>query len=101
MVAQYSFDILPTDKSRGFPWLSSAVSAYTVGGSLLVRTVTGELHKDGVTQVTKICGYTLTDEEILPLDEAEIFAACNTDDSTGDLLAPEQAVQYCAAWELE
>ena len=41
------------------------------------------------------------DGEIEPLDEAAIFSAYCTDHKTGEPLAPEFGVEYCAAYPLD
>ena len=42
----------------------------------------------------------MSDGEIKPLDDAEIFSAYCTDHETGEPLSPELGVEYCAAFPL-
>ena len=76
-------------------------TAYTISGALIIRSVPGELHEDGLTKIVKIRGYHLGDQMVVPIDAAHIFDTCNIDATTGDILPPEHGVQYVDAWEID
>jgi len=48
----------------------------------------------------RVQGWRLRDERLLPLTAAEVFDAYCTDAQSGDLVAPESGVDYCAAPDL-
>ncbi|MFF2506911.1 hypothetical protein ACFVTY_26565 [Streptomyces sp. NPDC058067] len=62
-------------------------------GGLVLRTTAPD--KDDRVQ-----GWRLRDERLLPLTAAEVFDAYCTDAQSGDLVAPESGVDYCAAPDL-
>ncbi|WP_432179914.1 hypothetical protein [Streptomyces sp. NBC_00063] len=62
-------------------------------GGLVMRTTTPD-------RDDRVQGWRLRDERLLPLTAAEVFDAYCTDAQSGDLVAPESGVDYCAAPDL-
>ncbi|MEU6659532.1 hypothetical protein [Streptomyces sp. NPDC046821] len=62
-------------------------------GGLVMRTTTPDTDD-------RVQGWRLRDERLLPLTAGEVFDAYCTDAQSGDLVAPESGVDYCAAPDL-
>ncbi|MFF1688628.1 MULTISPECIES: hypothetical protein [unclassified Streptomyces] len=62
-------------------------------GGLVMRTTVPD-------RDDRVQGWRLRDERLLPLTAAEVFDAYCTDAQSGDLVAPESGVDYCAAPDL-
>lgn len=62
-------------------------------GGLVMRTTAPDTDD-------RVQGWRLRDERLLPLTAAEVFDAYCTDAQSGDLVAPESGVDYCAAPDL-
>ncbi|WP_406516939.1 hypothetical protein [Streptomyces sp. NBC_00134] len=62
-------------------------------GGLVMRTTTPD-------RDDRVQGWRLRDERLLPLTAAEVFDAYCTDAQSGDIVAPESGVDYCAAPDL-
>ena len=73
-----------------------------LGAADMTQTRAGIALRSVTDAGTQVRGWHLhEDGEIEPLDEAAIFSAYCTDHKTGEPLAPEFGVEYCAAYPLD
>ncbi|MFG2647374.1 hypothetical protein [Streptomyces sp. NPDC048436] len=69
--------------------LAAGIATHSAAGLVMRTTAEGE--------PDRVQGWRLHGERLLPLTAAEVFDAYCTDAVSGDLVAPESGVDYCAA----